>query len=472
MQPVYYFERCSIAKEDVLLMMRLLVALVDVGAVEGDVAGLASGQPYTLHVGIAQFAAKVRVAQCLQRAGFMQIAGSADRSDVWITKRGLNQLREGRILQGVPAEALRRRDGIAITDCSVFELWLMLEEEGWTQLEWKGRVIPAVYCVGDEKRWYTRAGAKTIHQTYLVALATAPTHGRPVEHLQPSGYYTALLEGKEYKRQESAARQKKIRLCLDINTFEPEAKRPRRERRRRAPIEAIEDDHDADRVLAEAQSDSEEANSDEGDESGDSAGEAGEDGEDVAPVEEDDRDGGSDRRIDSTSGSNTDSDEPGGDDEGPPPGGGGGDGGGGAPRAPRRRGPPVAEIWGCFRISPIRKAGQFLGWQMTCKHPNHPAIRGNTWCTKSRHCDVEDPDASDLTRRFLKWWALEGLNLRSKEAHQEVACERDELVLLPEEAELDAMVPGDYPVLEPEPVVSPAEETEDGSGTDSSDSSD
>ena len=57
-----------------------------------------------------------------------------------------------------------------------------------------------------------------------------------------------------------------------------------------------------------------------------------------------------------------------------------------------------------------------------------------------------------------------GLNLRSKEAHQEVACERDELVLLPEEVELDAMVPGDYPVLEPE-----SEETEDGSSTASSD---
>ena len=97
-------------------------------------------------------------------------------------------------------------------------------------------------------------------------------------------------------------------------------------------------------------------------------------------------------------------------------------------------------MWGPFRFTPVRRVPP--GWQCTCLHPRHESARGSARCTKSRV--YHDDDGEELAIRFLKWWALEGLELDSKEAHQRIRVPpvRD----IPEMAELDDRTPAEFPL--------------------------
>eukprot|EP00969_Alexandrium_andersonii_P119599 5287997-Alexandrium_andersonii.AAC.1 len=76
---------------------------------------------------------------------------------------------------------------------------------------------------------------------------------------------------------------------------------------------------------------------------------------------------------------------------------------------------------------------------MACFHPNHPATNARTRCTATR--SFRTPKQGQEVIRFLKFWALEGMQAPSKEAHQAI---RTPPGNLPSMEELDAQAPPDY----------------------------
>jgi hypothetical protein len=84
-------------------------------------------------------------------------------------------------------------------------------------------------------------------------------------------------------------------------------------------------------------------------------------------------------------------------------------------------------------------------FEVKCSHPLHQASKRGTACSRTR--TAKGPEHIPSVLRRLKWWALAGLTLASKEAHQALPFIADEE--LPSMEELDAALSAaDYPGLE------------------------
>ena len=105
--------------------------------------------------------------------------------------------------------------------------------------------------------------------------------------------------------------------------------------------------------------------------------------------------------------------------------------------------PPMTHSWGVFRVTPLRKDGMQRGWQLTCRHPNHPATTSaTTVCSRSMVWTGADA-SEELVLRTLKDWALRGLGCASKQAHQAL---RNAIAAdLPSMEDLDAHCPEAWP---------------------------
>ena len=104
----------------------------------------------------------------------------------------------------------------------------------------------------------------------------------------------------------------------------------------------------------------------------------------------------------------------------------------------------LAHWWGVFRIIPVRRGGEEQsGWQLTCTNPNHPATQAGTACTRAM--TWQTPADSDRCLQTLKHWAIQGLDLATREAHKRLP-HRPSVDSLPSMETLDAAVPHAWPV--------------------------
>ena len=95
--------------------------------------------------------------------------------------------------------------------------------------------------------------------------------------------------------------------------------------------------------------------------------------------------------------------------------------------------------WGVFTLTPIKKNLVPVGWQMTRRHPKHPATECGTLCTRSRTFKSAEGERTVL--RCLKWWALQGLPLESRTDHGNINKPPEDL---PSMEELDSQAPTEW----------------------------
>lgn len=86
-----------------------------------------------------------------------------------------------------------------VREMDVFDLMLTLKEAGWSMQAVSLRadmrqVVGAPYVAGKKKRlWYVRPNQDSVSKEYLMCLATAPEHNKPVPHFAPHATYCTLL---------------------------------------------------------------------------------------------------------------------------------------------------------------------------------------------------------------------------------------------------------------------------------------
>ena len=96
------------------------------------------------------------------------------------------------------AQLLFRPRDVAVTAMDVLDLVLTLSRAAWDHQIVQGRleirdVINCPYGVGQKKVWYTRVGQETLSKPYLMSLASAHEHKKPVPHLASADAYYQLL---------------------------------------------------------------------------------------------------------------------------------------------------------------------------------------------------------------------------------------------------------------------------------------
>ena len=111
-----------------------------------------------------------------------------------------------------------------------------------------------------------------------------------------------------------------------------------------------------------------------------------------------------------------------------------------AEAAPRGHNQPsLAHSWGVFRLLPVRRgSSEVTGWQITCTHPRHPPTLAGTQCTRAM--SWQSANEEGIVIRSLKHWALQGLELNSREEHKRLP-HRPPVATLPSMEDLDRRVP-------------------------------
>lgn len=102
----------------------------------------------------------------------------------------------------------------------------------------------------------------------------------------------------------------------------------------------------------------------------------------------------------------------------------------------------VSEAWGLNRLTPTFRAGERIGWQMACNHPQHAAKAA---CQKTRSISIQ---GEDVCLQLLKYWAVLGLQCSSKAEHGaqwEVVMSASTEGNVPSESDLDAMMWHEWP---------------------------
>ena len=355
-----------------------------------------------------------------------------------LTERGKNSVKIGQVV-GNYKRVVRPRD-IALVDMEVAELMLTLRTQGWRhEMVHPKRCTaePYVFETG-AKVWYHDVGKESVSKQYLLLLATAEEHKRPVPHfasqrvcdellgkesasrppLKRSGDKLVFLENDELwvdestlaplkkKRQVRSSKATKQLVCplhdevLDgfpeaVNTMEPS-------------LGAVQEDDvndDADGVHVEPGN--EQVQECQCEPTPSPAELLSQQAGDAANISSCDSssDSSSESSASSSSSSSSSSNSS------------------AAPKAKakaskaasskhRTRNMSSSVMWGACRLTPTK-----AGWQITCAHPNHNPVGATALCTKTRSNAISS-EADAL--RMLKCWALWGRTAPTKDAHRDV----------------------------------------------------
>ena len=113
-----------------------------------------------------------------------------------LTEAGRLAIAAGMVLHRGKALAEPRPD-ISLEDMNVWELVITLSREGWTHRIARRREVPEAFVPeqGGPKVWFSKRSVQNLSRSYLLLLAQKQ---KRVLHLQPAGYYNALVANKEW----------------------------------------------------------------------------------------------------------------------------------------------------------------------------------------------------------------------------------------------------------------------------------
>lgn len=296
-----------------------------------------------------------------------------------------------------PKNALSRRD-VLPSAMSRWELMSFLFSEGWSlqskppQRGGRKKSLPPYQFPDGEKFFYcsTTSASQQLGRLYMLALATAADHRKPVPHQQPQRVYAELLG---LAAPTSARPRHKLSLVREDACFSEGL--PSRVSQQ-AVRQVLPDLWGEEGPREEDQEQDKEGEEEEEEE------EEGEDDKDQG-LEEGDEDSSEDSSSSSSSSSSSadsssdDSDGPGEVSE--------------HPDSKHARNMQASVKLGVFRLTPYAN-----GWQATCLNPHHNLTSAK--CTKSRA--HTRPGGSAASLKMLTAWAVWGCRLRSKEAHRDV----------------------------------------------------
>eukprot|EP00969_Alexandrium_andersonii_P272348 12036348-Alexandrium_andersonii.AAC.1 len=120
-----------------------------------------------------------------------------------------------------PRSALEIRD-ISKLDWTTFEAYSYLSKDGWELCELPlGTRLPrgnaSEYVIDGPKKFWTKAGSKTLNRWYMLCLALSGSHKQPVPHFKSIARYKAIIEGKTFQ---SAIKAQKMKFDFGDEGFE------------------------------------------------------------------------------------------------------------------------------------------------------------------------------------------------------------------------------------------------------------
>ena len=138
--------------------------------------------------------------RALESQELVQLRDDGPRFQTWaVTPKGQASICAGNIVSK-PRLALLPRLGVSFGEMYAWELIASLSIAGWqhsVHAAGKRKLQLESYKPGGPKIWYTRPNADAVSVYYLRALAGNELE---VKHLESTGFYKALLEGKPYVR--------------------------------------------------------------------------------------------------------------------------------------------------------------------------------------------------------------------------------------------------------------------------------
>jgi hypothetical protein len=154
-----------------------------------------------------------------------------------------------------PIVFLKPRLDVALADMTAFELAYMLEEtdSGWTctllpkSRRSKDTVCPVVpYELGGMKIWFLRPKAKTYQRLYMLALLSANSIKKPIEHCLGDRYYHCLINNIPFVKRDRHA-DSEFNFASGTSSRQSERSQifPKRSRAMRVVAELQEDDDGA-----------------------------------------------------------------------------------------------------------------------------------------------------------------------------------------------------------------------------------
>jgi hypothetical protein len=267
-----------------------------------------------------------------------------------------------------------------------------------------------IFATGGDKLWWLRPTAITVDRWYLLALLRTDVHKKAVPHLEASGYYQALVQGRPYTQR----KQTQFAFSATVDVEQPRPKRPRRACARRGggaiPNLFIDVADEEAALLGDDDSEVSNASNASGGDDTDSSSSSS-----------------SSSSKNSSSSSSTSSSADGED------GGCGGSGGAGSsqsvfpqdPAASSSSGTRAVQAqnlmtdnikWKGFRFTRVFDKFVPVGWETECFIPSH-RLQGQR-CRRNR--TMKSSGGEEICQRKLKWWCLQGALKNSKDAHKAV----------------------------------------------------
>ena len=289
---------------------------------------------------------------------------------------------------------------------------LHLKQQGWTCCEKRPNAGgPEVYqaAAGSPKQWWIKPAKPTVSVWYLLALATAESHGKDVPHFKNQSTYRQILgleEAQVRRRRRSADNGFAIGLVQDASVLpapKPRRSNPKRSARpgRGAAIPAItsdaadELDSDGRDVVSDEDADPEEssANAEPSASSSGSSSNSGSSGK-----------SSSDSSSSSSGGSASAAEDEDSDAERRP-------GHGHATQLLA-----TSFFWKGCRFTRSKADGEHIGWECTCRDPKHREGEGIAAACR-RSLRFARHGGEEVVLRKLKWWLLQSYDYDTRREH-------------------------------------------------------
>ena len=310
---------------------------------------------------------------------------------------------------------------------SVVQLMLYLRQKGWACAQKVSRhTDPEPYKPAPDsvKMWWIKASTQSLNAFYLLALATAGSHGKDVPHFKNQSVYKQIL-GLEEEATRARGRRSSSQFAFVsvqdpaiLPLPKPKARRAKAKQRpargagdRAGDRRALQDDECRPDPAEDGDGDAEEG-------SADSLLNAMMSADEDVPSQSSSSSSNSSSSSSSSSASSSSSSSSGGSagssDEGGDPA--DDDGAAGARRIGHAHATALLSttfFWKGCRFTMLKVGQQHVGWECTCRDPRHRDV-GNA-CRRSlrftRH------GGQDMVLRKLKWWLLQSYDYDTRADH-------------------------------------------------------
>ena len=315
-----------------------------------------------------------------------------------------------------------------VNEWNVFELMTKLASRGFVGQQKDRSAGPECDYVHNDpaaaKVWWVTRSTKRLSRWYLLCLLTADSHGQPVKHLQPTAYYTCLLQGLPYSSAAVRSRGVFAFLPEGAEGDHLDAKAHRSKSKRRRLSQALASCGEGEEEEAEQSDDSEGSEVREATPS--RRGEPGAGSDAASAASSEPAASGVSSSSSSSSDDESDAEEraPGDAREGPRA--------ASAGSAPcRERAEEHTHHWKGFKFTPVYKDVVHRGWEATCYNPHHAKQCRRTLTFRS-------PADAEVVVRRLRFWCLQSRTCANKQSHQTLPYMP---AVLPEWDELEAADP-------------------------------